>query len=117
MLSWAIISISSQAWTNGLYNVIIKLNEKIEIIWWTATIKISSNTNKVTIPLNIVNPLDKDNGYIYILKNNEPEILNVKLWEIRWDQIEVLSDISPDTQIITNNISNYNTKINSLILK
>jgi multidrug resistance efflux pump len=117
IFSWDIVSLSSQAWSNGLYNVIIKLNQKIDIIWGTATIKISSKTNKITVPLNIVNPLDKNNWYIYILSGWQPETLNINLWEIRWDQIEILSEISPDTKIITNNIANYNPNIHELVQK
>lgn len=117
ILSWDIVSISSQAWTNGLYNVIIKLNKKIEIIGGTASIKISSKINKTTIPLNIVKPLDKNNGYVYVLTWWEPEILNIKLWKIRWDNIEILNKLPSNTKIITNDITNYNPNIHKLVQK
>ncbi len=117
MLSWSIISMWSQAGWNWLYNMIIKLDEKVDIIWDTAKIKISSNINKFTLPLNIVHPLDANKWYIYILKDGEPEILNIELWKIRWEDIEILSEISSDTQIITNDISNYNPNIHNILLK
>ena len=116
-LSWKIISISSQAWWNWLFNAIIKLNKKVDIIWDTAQIKISSKNNKLTLPLNIVHPLDKDNWYIYILSWSEPDILNIKLWKIRWDNIEIQSKIPNNTKIITNDISNYNPTIHNLIIR
>jgi frataxin-like iron-binding protein CyaY len=117
ILSWSIISIGSQAAWNGLYNVIIKLNEKIDIIWDTAKIKISSQIDKLTLPLNIVHPLEMNQGYIYVLVDGKPEILNIELGKTRWDQIEILSEIPNDTQIITNDITNYNPSIHTLILK
>jgi hypothetical protein len=56
-------------------------------------------------------------GYIYILKNNEPEILNIELGKIRGDNIEIISEISPDAEIITNDITNYNPSIHKIIIK
>lgn len=116
ILSWEIISIWSQAWWNGLYNVIIKLNKQIDIIWDTAKITISSKIDKLTLPLNIVHPLEMNKWYIYIMKDNEPEMLNIELWQIRWDRIEIFSELSADTEIITNDISNYNPSIHKIII-
>lgn len=116
-LSGDIISMSSKAESNGLYNLTIKLKEKIEIIWDTAEISIYSKTTRKTLPLNIVKPLDKNNGYIYVLKDGEPEIMNVVFGNIRWDQIEIQTDIPQDTIIITNNIENYNPNIHELVHK
>jgi hypothetical protein len=117
ILSGEIISISTQAAWNGLYNVIIKLDQKIDIIWDTAKIKISSKTNKLTLPLNIVHPLDWNNWYIYILSWNQPDVLNIQLWEIRWENIEITNKIPDNIKIITNDISNYNSTIHNLIIK
>jgi len=116
-LSGEIISIASQAGQNWLYNLTIKLNKQIDILWDTAKILISSDSDKTTLPLNIVHPMDNDKGYIYILKDGEPDILNITLWKIRWSNIEILSKIPLDTQIITNDIANYNTTIHKLIIK
>gem|GEM_PF-6558842 len=64
-----IVSIASQAGNNGLYNIIIQLEEKVDIIGDTAEIQISSNIDKFMLPLNLVHPLEKNEGYIYILKD------------------------------------------------
>lgn len=117
IISWNIISVSSQAWWNGLYNATIKLNKRVENIWEIANIKIYNNSNNFTLPINIVHPLENNNAYIYVLKNNKPDILNIKVWDVRWDRIEILSDIPQNTIIITNNIWNYNPNIHNLIKK
>ncbi len=116
-LSWEIISVSSQAWWNGLYNVIIKLDKQIDIIWDTAKITISSKTDKLTLPLNIVHPLEMNKWYIYIMKDNKPEILNIELWKIRWDNIEIINQLSWDIEIITNDITNYNPNIHQIVIQ
>ena len=113
-LSWEIISIWSQAWKNWLYNVIIKLKEKIEIIGDTAKIRIYNKNQKLALPINIVNPLEENNWYIYVIKNWEPEILNITFGEVWWDKIEIITQIPKNTEIITNNISNYNPNIHDL---
>ncbi len=117
ILSWEIISVSSQAWWNWLYNVIIKLDKQIDIIWDTAKITISSKTDRLTLPLNMVHPLEMNKWYIYIMKDSEPEILNIELWKIRWDNIEILSELSLDIEIITNDITNYNPNIHKIVIQ
>lgn len=116
-ITWKLISISSQAWWNGLYNATIKLDKKVEIIWDTAEIKIYNKNDKFTLPINIVKPLEKNQAYIYILKENKPEILNIQIWEVWWDRIEVISEIPQWTQIIVNEIWNYNTNTHNIIIE
>ncbi len=112
-----IVSIASQAGNNGLYNIIIQLEEKVDIIGDTAEIQISSNIDKFMLPLNLVHPLEKNEGYIYILKDWEPETLNIELWQIRGNEIEVLSQFPQWTEIIMNNIENYNPNIHNLVIE
>lgn len=114
MMSWEIISVWTQAWPNWLYNIIIKLAKKIEIIGDTASIKIYNENKNLALPINIVHPLEGNKWYIYVLENWEPEILNIDLGEIRWDKIEILTEIWENTQIITNHIWNYNPNIHEL---
>lgn len=116
-ISGNIVSISSQAWPNGLYNAIIKLSKKVENIWDVANIKIYNSNNNFTLPLNIVHPLEAKNAYIYVIQDNKPNILNIKIGEVWWDRIEIISEIPKDTIIITNNIWNYNPNIHNLIIK
>ncbi|HRX63564.1 MAG TPA: HlyD family efflux transporter periplasmic adaptor subunit [Candidatus Absconditabacterales bacterium] len=112
-----IVSIASQAGNNGLYNIIIQLEEKVDIIGDTAEIQISSNIDKFMLPLNLVHPLEKNEGYIYILKDGEPETLNIELGQIRGNEIEVLSQFPQGTEIIMNNIENYNPNIHNLVIE
>ena len=117
-LSGEILSISSQADINGMYNMTIKLNKKIENIWDTAQVTISSKTNKTTLPINTVHPLEKNKWYINIInKDNQPDILNITLWKARWDQIEITSEIPKNTKIIINDISNYNPNIHNIVIQ
>lgn len=117
IISGNIVSISSQAWTNWLYNATIKLNKKVDIIWDVANIKIYNNNDNFTLPINIVHPLENNNAYIYTLQDNKPNILNIKIWEVRWDRVEILSEIPSNTVIVTSNIWNYNPSIHNLIQK
>jgi multidrug resistance efflux pump len=117
VISGNIMSIWSQAGANWLYNVSIKLNRKIDIVWDIANIKIFNQIDKFTLPINIVYPLEKNSGYVYVLQNNKPKILNITLGEVWWDRIEILSEIPANTKIITNNIWNYNPNINNLVEK
>ncbi|HKL43747.1 MAG TPA: hypothetical protein VJ892_00530, partial [Candidatus Absconditabacterales bacterium] len=85
-----------------------------EIIGDTAKIRIYNKNQKLALPINIVNPLEENNGYIYVIKDGEPEILNIKFGEVWGDKIEITTQIPENMEIITNNISNYNPNIHDL---
>lgn len=106
-ISWKIKSISSIADKSMLYKVIVELDKSIPLVWDVATVILPIQVTNVLLPLNSVNVLDENSGFIYILKKDQPLKYNVSLGKIQWDMIEILSPLSPAMEIITSDISNY----------
>lgn len=106
-ISWKIKSISSVASQSMLYKVIILLDRPVSLVGDVATVILPIKVSNVLLPLNAVNVLEENSGFIYILKKNQPLKYNVSLWKIQWDMIEVLSPLSPAMEVITSDISNY----------
>lgn len=106
-ISWKIKSISSVASQSMLYKVIILLDKPVSLVGDVATVILPIKVSNVLLPLNAVNVLEENSGFIYILKKNQPLKYNVSLGKIQWDMIEILSPLSPAMEVITSDISNY----------
>jgi len=106
-LTGIINSISTGAEQNLLYKVEITSSHQINILWEIVNINIPIQTQNIILPINIVTSQNNNKWYIYILKDNKPEKYDVLLWKSRGDKIEILSEIPKDTQIILNDIGNY----------
>lgn len=106
-IKWKIKSISSVADKSMLYKVIVQLEKPVSLFGEIVTVVLPIDVSNVLLPLNSVNVLEENSGFIYIIQKNQPLKYNVSLWKIHWDSIEILSSLSPAMEIITSNISNY----------
>lgn len=100
------------------YNVTVTLNDDVPLIGGSAKVLFkNTETVNVSIPFNLVNVSKDDTGTINILNDGALETVEVSLWKISGSNIDILNELSPDLQIITTNLRNYNPKIQTLSVK
>lgn len=106
-IKWTIKSISSVADKSMLYKVIVQLEKPVSLFWEVVNVILPISVSNLLLPLNSVNVLEENSGFIYVIQKNQPLKINVSLWKTQWDMIEILSPLSPAMEIITSDISNY----------
>lgn len=105
---WEVYSKSSLANSILDYNVIIILNKKIDLLWGSTIVNFSWKKSVFLLPLDIIT-IEWDNYWtINILKDWKKEILKVNLSKIDWNNVEILSKIPKETQIIITDLKNFN---------
>jgi len=90
-----------------LYKVIVQLEKPVSLFWEVVNVILPISVSNLMLPLNVVNVLEENSGFIYVIQKDEPLKINVSLWKTQWNMIEILSPLSPAMEIITSDISNY----------
>ncbi len=107
-LTGEVISISDVATANMLYKIQIKLDHPVDLLWDVASVQIPIQVDKLLLPLQSVTALQEGKGFIYLLKDNQPERFDVELGQVWEDKIEILNSLPQNSTIISSDISNYN---------
>lgn len=110
ILKWKIDSISSVATQEFTFKTVIKILDKVNIIGLFVDVELPINLKYPLLPINIIKILPESRWIINILDNWKIKELSVDLWKTYWDKIEVVSEIDKNLNIITNDISNYNSE-------
>lgn len=118
----SIFSKSSLADSNLNYKTTISIPQKINLIWWIADIDFKLKSTNKLIPINSVNILETNNdgtkrAEIQVFNWEKIEKKIVELWEVYATQIELLTKLPAETQIILNDTSAYNKEKQVLKLK
>jgi len=87
----------------------------MNLIWNIVSIKIPVEVSKTLLPVNSLKMKDSWVGTLNIVKWISSTgtgaykiwLLDVKLGNIYWDQIEILSDIDDSEKVILNYVDNY----------
>lgn len=106
----SIYSISKNADSNLNYISKIILSDWNNIIWNIVSVSIPIELKNTIIPINIIKI---KNWWIWTINVLEGEIikkLDVKLWNIYSDKIEILDILPTDTKIITSYIDNFDSE-------
>ena len=111
---WKVYSKSIVADSNLEYKLLITLDKKINLIGWSTTVKIYSNSEKVLLPLEIIEITWDNLWFINILKDWNSSKLDVELWKINWKNVEVLSWLTEEIDVIITDLWNYNSLTQSL---
>jgi len=116
--SWSIFSIWSLADEALNYNVTVNVQGNIPLVWWSATVEFQNKeVSNISIPFNLVDVTTDDKGTINTLNEWKLELIEVSLGKISGNNIEILSEIPVDTQVITTNLTNYNPNIQTFSIK
>ncbi len=110
-----VYSKSSIADDNLGYTVWIVMNEKVDLLGWSTVVRFLWTAPWLSIPLQVVE-IEEDNvWFINTLVDWKSQKVEVQLWKIDGNNVEILSTISDDIEIITTEIKNYNDKIQKLV--
>lgn len=105
---WEVYSKSSLADENLDYNVLIVLEEKLDLIWWSTVVSFAWVNSSLILPFDLVSISGENKWTIDTFKDWKLEKLEVELWKIEGSNVEVLSNIPSDIQIITTDLENFN---------
>lgn len=105
--TWTIVSISQVADSNLKYLSIVSIPSELNLIWNIVTLKIPIETKYKLLPINIVKI---NSSWVWILNILEWELIkqiDVKLWEIFWDKIQIIDSLEDNINVITSYVDNF----------
>ena len=108
--TWSIYSISNSADSNLKYLSRISFNDWVNFIWNIVNVSIPYNTIHSLIPLNIVKVSDNWYWFINIFNDWVISEYKIKLWNIYWDQIEILDIPEWNIDVILTNVSSFDSE-------
>jgi len=111
----SIYSVATTADSNLKYISKVTFPDDMNLIWNIVSIKIPVEVSKTLLPVNSLKMKDSWVGTLNIVKWISSTgtgaykiwLLDVKLGNIYWDQIEILSDIDDSEKVILNYVDNY----------
>ena len=110
----SVYSKSSVADENLGYTVWIVMNEKVELLWGSTVVKFLWDNSWLFVPLQIVEIWENNKGVINTFVDGKIDTIDVDLWKIEGNNVEILTSIQDSTQIITTDIWNFNAKNQTL---
>jgi hypothetical protein len=111
---WKVFSISKIADQALNYNIQVNLNENIWLLWWSGKVYFQQNITNITLPLNIIDVTWDDIWTINTLVEGVLEKVEVTLWKISGNNIEILSQLDNNIQIIVTDMINFNPNTQKL---
>ncbi len=121
--SWEIVSISNVADDNLKFLSTVSFKENLSSMWDVVDIYIPLDVERLLVPINVVTVLDDGVWVINILKDGKIETVQIELWELYWDKIEVIRCISLDIEdcgsldVIITDVSNFDKNKFNLVVK
>lgn len=112
-------SISSVADDNLNYKATVSLSENVTFIGWTVKVVIPVKSEKLLLPISLVNTLDSNRGYIYVLTDESeiPSKKEVTLGKVWGDKIEILSEVLDTEKVVTTDMSNFDENKFKIVIK
>ena len=115
--SWQILSLSSVADNNFNYRATVWFNNELKLLWDLVTVYTLAENPYMLLPVNIIEVVRPGIGFVKIYNEGKIENLEVKLWKIWWEEIEIINGVQAWDDVITNSVSNYNPNKFELKLK
>jgi len=105
--TWSIFSISKTADSNLQYVSKIELSDNSALIWNIVEVQIPITTDKILIPINIIKINNSWIWTINVFQDDEIKQIDLNLWDIYLDKIQVLDELDKNTQVIMTYIDNF----------
>lgn len=117
--SWTLSSLSRTADRNLTYKALINVDQTVTLLGDVVEVNIPLQNAKLLMPINIITIIDSTTWLLPLFDQNTRTIQEktVQLGKVWGNQIEILSDIDPHTQIIASDISNYDENKYELQIK
>lgn len=116
-LTWTILSIWTVADSNLNFKVIISVDTPTALIWGFVTVNVPIDLDSVMLPVNFVYPLTISKWYINIYSWDKIEKLNITIWSVIQDKIEILSELESWMKIIVSDVSNYDPNKHNIVME
>ncbi len=115
--SGRILSLSSVADSNFNYKATVWFDDDVKLLGDLVTIYTLAENPYMLLPVNIIEVVKPWIGFVKVYKDGKIENLEVGLWDIWWEEIEIRSGVDAWDDIVVNNVSNYNPNKFELKLK
>lgn len=102
-----ILSLSSVADSSLNYKATIWFDASVDLLWDLVSVYVLAKNPNILVPVNIIEVVKPGVWFIKVLSDGKVENIEVQLWNIWEDEIEILSGLDAGADVITNNISNY----------
>ncbi len=101
-------SISSVADDTLSYEVLVRAESGLRQLGDFVTARIPVSYEFALLPVNIFETVSGNSGTLYILEDGIPVRKRVDIGAIRGTRVELVSDLSPETRVVTTSLENYN---------
>jgi hypothetical protein len=105
-----IVGVSQVATDTLLYATRIIVSGNPSLLGQVATIELQLPTRNPVVPTDIVRVISDKKAEIQTLSGSQLLLVEVQIGRIAGSQVEIISSISEDTQIVTSNTSNFDPK-------
>jgi hypothetical protein len=105
-----IVGVSQVATDTLLYATRIIVSGNPSLLGQVATIELQLPTRNPVVPTDIVRVISDKKAEIQTLSGSQLLPVEVQIGRIAGSQVEIISSISEDTQIVTSNTSNFDPK-------
>lgn len=103
-----ITSIAATTWRTLGYDAEIRLKQNVPLLGSVATVDLPLSSELPLIPLQSVAVLNPTQWILSLYDNGELEELTVELGAIRWQRVELRTELPSNARIITSSVKNYN---------
>lgn len=107
--TWKILSVASVADRNTQYKVVVAFDDSVSLLGDIASIQLPVKLPYAVVPLNVVTPISKDKGFVWVYDGSWVQRQDVVLGRVWSSYIEILSWLSDSMNIITNDISYFDS--------
>lgn len=107
-LSGKIESISPVASSDFTYLTTIAILDKVEIIGDFVEVSFLTKSESILLPVSILKIIENNTALVNIFQNEKIVSKEIQIWQIFWQEVEVISWLFPEDEVIMTDIKNYN---------
>lgn len=109
IITWTVYSISDMANKNLTYDVRVLFDDKLKTLWGLVELKFHISSNKILLPINLIEVRWNNKWIIKTLKDWKIHELEVDTWKLFNTKIEIVNKIDPNVSIIKTNVENFDS--------
>ena len=102
-----VMSISSVADKNTLYKVVVGLDRPVDLIGDVVNVSFPLRVSTPVLPINAITPISQYTGSIWILYGTGLQKIDVQIWRVRDDYVQIQSPLAPNLTVVLNDVSNF----------
>lgn len=107
-LSGKIESISPVASSDFTYLTTISISDKVDIIWDFVEVSFLTKSESILLPVSILKIIWNNTALVNVYDNGKIVPKEIKIWQIFNNEIEVISWLSQEYEVVLTDLKNYN---------